>query len=750
MQIRQWRVVATACVLSALTVSLTAAGARFWQVSTQADFLKGDVQNLSVDQYGRLTLGPALTAVGESTTPFLWTLVPAADGGVYAGSGNDGQVFHFAPDGTRTVFFDAAELEVHALAPAPGGGLFIGTSPAGKIYRVDAKGQSTVYFDPEDKYIWSLAVDAGGVLYAATGEKGLIYKITAEGKGDVFYRTKATHAITLLFDKNGDLLAGTESPGKVFRIKKDGTGFVLLDPGIDEISALRLDAAGTIYAAALAGRSAGINRPNPVDRDTSDTTTSAVPSVSTEITSVTIVDVSPVGAGGSAPSREDRRGSTRGAVYRILPDGASDVVWESGDDVPYDLLPEAPGSLLVATGAKGKLYRLTGDPIRVALVASADAQQVTSLLNDPKGNIWVASANPGKLFRLSGSQATRGTFTSEVRDAETVATWGALSWRAANPPSTSVKLYTRSGNTAVPDDTWSPWSAPYARADGESITSPKARYLQWKVDLTGTGTVSPIVTSVTAAYLQRNLRPQVTSITIHPPGAVFQKPFSTGEAEIAGFDASPSDRKPPAAAGSSATAGVTATPPLGRRGYQKGLQTIIWKADDDNDDELAYDVLYRREGEITWKPLKRGVTDPIFVWDTTSVPNGTYVVKIVASDAPGNPPGSALSGERESRAFDIDNTPPSITVTGARRDGNRTVLAFDVRDDNSAVLKVEYSLDGDKWQTVYPKDGIADSRVEQFELTLPDGPGSMGVVLRAADALNNVASTRGVAAQGGR
>src|SRR4029079_14405313 len=100
-------------------------------------------------------------------------------------------------------------------------------------------------------------------------------------------------------------------------------------------------------------------------------------------------------------------------------------------------------------------------------------------------------------------------------------------------------------------------------------------------DLTGTGTVSPIVTSVTAAYLQRNLRPQVNSITIHPPGVVFQRPFSTGEAEIAGFDASPSDRKP-SAAGSPVTPGATATPTLGRRGYQKGLQTIIWKADDDN------------------------------------------------------------------------------------------------------------------------------------------------------------------------
>ena len=75
------------------------------------------------------------------------------------------------------------------------------------------------------------------------------------------------------------------------------------------------------------------------------------------------------------------------------------------------------------------------------------------------------------------------------------------------------------------------------------------------------------------------------------------------------------------------------------------------------------------------------------------------------------------------------------------------LLAFDVRDDNSAVQKVEYSLDGDRWQAVYPKDGIADSRFEQYELSVPDAQGALGVVLRAADALNNVSSAR---ASGGR
>jgi hypothetical protein len=128
------------------------------------------------------------------------------------------------------------------------------------------------------------------------------------------------------------------------------------------------------------------------------------------------------------------------------------------------------------------------------------------------------------------------------------------------------------------------------------------------------------------------------------------------------------------------------------------------------------------------------------VWDTTSVPNGRYILRIVASDAASNAPATALTGAMESTAFDIDNAPPLITVTAVRRDGTKTTIAFDVRDDQSAVLKADYSLDGNRWQTIYPKDGIADSRFEQFELVL-DGDSARGVIVRAADALNNVSST---------
>src|SRR5687768_12087875 len=335
----------------------------FWEAATQADFLRGDVENLSIDEHGRLMLGPEVQRVNDPGVPFIWALLPAADGGHFLGTGNDGKVLRVDKNGTSTVFFDSGEMEVHALAGAPGGGVYVGTSPDGRIYKVDAQGQSTPFFDPEDKYIWALAVDAKGVLYAATGDKGTVYRVTPDGKGDKFFASKATHAIALAIDDKGQLLVGTGTPGRVFRVDSAGRGFLLLDSPYQEIRALRIDPKGTLYVAAQSGRGAGGD-------DRGDTTAPdaprapAVPSVSTEITSFAIIDIPVAGqtAGQAAPPG-DRRGPT-GAIYRVLPDGLWDQLWESRDDAPYDVAVDSDGSLLVATGGKGKIFRLAGDPVR--------------------------------------------------------------------------------------------------------------------------------------------------------------------------------------------------------------------------------------------------------------------------------------------------------------------------------------------------------------------------------------------------
>ncbi len=731
------RVIPAALVLcAAAAVVVQAALPTFWQVSTESEFLQGEVENLSIDNYGRLTLGPTAAPVYESSAPFLWTLVSAPDGSTFVGSGNEGQVYRIDNDGKGSVFFDAEELEVHAMVLAPGGGLYVGTSPDGKIYKVDAAGKGTVLFDPPDKYIWSLAVDKTGNVFAGTGDKGIIYKITPDGRGTAFYQTKATHAMTLAFDGSGRLLAGTESPGRVFQIDAAGKPFVLLDSPYNEIHTLRVDPKGVIYAAAVSAR-AGATPATPTIDLPAAPAGQPVASVSTEITAISIVaDVSTTAAAIQGNARSNT-GPGAGAIYRIMPDGAWDMVWQLREDSPYDIAFDTDGSLTVATGNEGKIYRLSGDPLQPMLVARASVQQITALVPDRSGRILFATSNPGKVFRLSQTRTDKGTYTSDVRDAQTVATWGAIKWQATVPTGTKVEVSTRSGNTRTPDETWSDWSPAYPAREGSGISSPRARYLQWRAVLSGTRTEAPVLTSVVAAYLPRNTRPRVTSITIHPPGTVFQRPFPTGDPGLAGFEGETPDQR---AVAQTQQGGNQAN--LGRRSYQRGLLTFVWRAEDDNRDDLTYDVQYRREGDDTWRPLKRAVNDPILVWDTTSVPNGRYLLQVVASDARSNSPATALTGSMESTTFDIDNMPPTIVVTAVRRDGPRRVIVFDVRDEDSAVVKAEYSLDGDRWQAIYPRDGIADSRFEQFELPLDGEAASRAVVIRATDSLNNVTSAR--------
>jgi hypothetical protein len=707
----------------------------FWEAATQADFLSGEVDQLSIDEHGRLMLGPALRRVHDAGAPFVWAMVPGPDDSVFLGTGNSGRVVRVDRSGNGSVFFDSGEMEVHALAPAPNGGLYVGTSPDGRIYRVDAKGQATTFFDPEDKYVWSILVDPKGAVFAATGDKGVVYRITPDGKGTPFFTAKTTHAISLALDATGQLLVGTGSPGRVFRVDAQGKGFLLLDTPYQEIRALRIDPKGVLYVAAQSGKPTQ-GGDSPSFATPSETPPPApVPSVSSEITSIAILDV-PVSP---QPAPQSGSGSDRprltGAIYRVLPDGLWDELWASRDDSPYDLAFETDGALLVATGGKGKIFRLFGEPMRPTLVTRVNAQQATMLLRTPTRTL-ITTANPGHLVSISPARAESGSYESDVKDARMVATWGAISWRASLPGGTRVEVRTRSGNTQTPDEGWSDWSEPYGNANGSPIASPKARYLQWRAVLSGKE-ASPILTSVSAAYLQRNVRPDVTSVTVHPPGVAFQKPFSTGETEIAGFDDEPVEKR---LANTGSPGASASAPALGRRTYQKGLQTVVWKAEDQNNDDLTFDVLYRREGDTGWKTLKSGLSDPILVWDTASAPSGTYVLKIVASDRKSNPEDAALRGERESESFDVDNAPPTVTIGASRRDGGSIVVPFEVRDADSHITRVDYALDAQRWQSAFPQDGILDGRLEQFSLRLDAAMAGRTLVIRATDAMNNVGS----------
>jgi hypothetical protein len=310
--------------------AVVSAGPEVWRVATQSEFLKGDLEQVSVDEHGRLTLGPAIAPVFDATAPIVWTAVADASGTTYLGTGNDGKVVRVDASGKGGVFYDSAELGVHALALAPGGGLYVGTSPDGRVYRVDRSGTATPFFDPDEKYIWAIATDATGDVYVATGDpKGRVYRVTPLGAATPLYTSGASHVVSMAFDGARRLVVGTESPGRVFRLDAEGRPFLLLDTDLQEVRALRADARGRILVVAQARRSgSGDAGPSEPPAAAAEPPRAPVPTVTVSITSMSVVDPQPA-AGVSGGTRPDG-GAVTGAIFRIDADGTPERLWRRG------------------------------------------------------------------------------------------------------------------------------------------------------------------------------------------------------------------------------------------------------------------------------------------------------------------------------------------------------------------------------------------------------------------------------------
>src|SRR5581483_6917560 len=268
--------------------------------------------------------------------------------------------------------------------------------------------------------------------------------------------------------------------------------------------------------------------------------------------------------------------------------------------------------------------------------------------------------------------------------------------------------------------------------DGAVISSPRARFIQWRATLKrGSQAASPRLREVTVSYLPRNLAPSINSISILPVGVALQplpQPQPDSSAEQSGLD--------PSVFGASVQ-----LPP--RKLFQRGAISLQWQAEDRNSDTLEYAVYYRAAADGEWFPLKTGMRETYYTIDANALPDGRYIFKVVASDAPSNPGGLALTDEQETEPIEVDNTAPAVTADAPRVEGGRAEVVFRASDATSIIRRAEYQLDGGQWRAVFPVDGIADSRREDFKVsvTLPDSKPHV-IAFRVFDANANVGSSQ--------
>jgi sugar lactone lactonase YvrE len=716
-------------------------GTKLWTVDRYDTMERGTVDGVAIRNDGRLEAGPAKSMIYDTGKSYAWSLASDRSGNGFVGLGGSaagsGIVMRVSPDGKATKILETKELAIQALAIAPDGSVLAATSPDGKVYRVPANGgAATVVFDPaateeKPKYLWDLAVAPSGEIYVAAGAPAAVYRIPSHGgKAEVLFKTADQHIRCLLMASDGTLWAGSDGSGVLYRIdtrKPGAKPFAVYAAPRKEITSLALDNAGNVYAAGVGTRGNLPLPPLPVTGNVGVTISFSQPGSSTA-----------AGANSLVPEGSE--------IYRIAKDGTPQRLVSMKDDVVYSLAFRG-GALFAATGNRGRIYRIDVDaPGRFTDVAHLEAAQGMAFAPVADG-LLIATSNSGKLFRLSDAPAKDATYTSEVFDGQGYSRWGRIETRAFGSPQ-GYELWIRSGNVESPMMGWSDWTR--VAPDG-ATTVPEGRYVQWKAIL-HPGAASQGVDAVGLNYLPQNVAPMVDEIVVQP-GARMASGSGTQPNTTVQI-AFPQPAGTPAIASFQPDAGST---PLTAQ-KDKTAVTARWQAHDDNGDDLLFAVWYRGVGENNWRLLKDKLSDRFYSFDSAQLPDGSYELKVIASDSPVHTDMDALKGERVSPVFVVDTTSPvpgPLTATMTQPTGTtqpRVHATLEARDATSPIAHAEYSVDAGPWQYLEPADHLSDSLVERYDFTaeIPPATGPVSdarehtIAVRIYDRYDNMSAVKAV------
>jgi hypothetical protein len=684
-------------VVCAFTATAHATTTRSFRQTTVKDFEEGEATSSAVSPPGEVLPGMKVTRVPIDAA-FAWCAAFSHDRSTaYFGTGDSGRIFALASTGNRSAVKvgDVDAPWVTALAVRPDGSLLAGSTPGARLFSVDAKsGKSKLLAKLPAEHIWALEHDsAHAITYAATGDGGKIFAIDGKGGTRMVWDSGDKHVMSLARD-GAAWLAGTADKAILYRVHVDGHAEALHDFDADEVRAI-VRGKDAIYLAVN-------DFDNPTDTNPS-------PPAGPQVAKGTrVVVAGPPPASGSIPRSDAVK--ARAAVYRLADDGGIEQLFALADGYFTALHLDGQGNLFAASGSQGKLYRISPDHT-VALAADVPERQVLSLVATNDGFL-VGSGDVGAIYRVRQAKGEEAIYLSKIFDAEAPALWGEVWWTGSH----DLILETRSGNTGKPDESWSRFHRVEATQEhqGETaarIASPGARYLQYRAVLPSQKSV---LQDISIYYLPHNQRARV--------------------AEVYLGDAS--------SAAASATSGASATPAAGTSRTHSSTLKLRWKVDNPDGDELIYRLRFRQQGDTVWRPL--GGPDPLakaeYDWNTDSVADGRYLIRVWASDEKVTPIGRALEHQFESPPFLVDNTRPE--VLGLALHGDK--ITGRAHDATSVISAIEYLIDGGEWRPASPDDNLLDQRDEAFTAQLPKTlpPGPHIVNVRAWDQADNVGTAR--------
>jgi hypothetical protein len=661
---------------SLLVTPAGAVGTRMFHLDALDDFKGGDLTGVSIDSAGNLRAGLSIGSTPIADATSVWSSVVLGDGTVLLGTGTDGKVFRVTTTGTTAEAATTGQMAASAMAVAWNDEIIVGTFPEGKLFKLPPGGRG------------SGAAAAFTTLPGAEDIWGLAYDAKAKA-----------------------LYAATGPEGKLFRIDQAGKAQVFFDSDEPHLMSVAVADDGTVYTGsngkALLYKLTGPGRASVLyDFDADDVKAiaiaknGAVYAIANKYTDTfTAPKRNKAGPSTPQPTKPGRPG--KGLLMRFAKDGIAEPMMDDDDTHYVSLAVGDDGVPYVGTGAEGRMYSVNDNHLE-RLLADTDERQVGAVVMAGKRR-FLATSDPVVFHEVKGVGGADSVWTSKVLDAGLRATFGRLSWRSEG----SVELSTRSGNTQVPDSTWNPWSAGLA-TPGDA-KSPPARYVQirarWNKEPVA------VLREVTLAFVTDNNRAVVTSIEAAQRNQT--RSLKTGIVASGGEAPKPSSSI-----------------------------KITWKVDNVDQDEIRYRLSYRLDSQSTWRDLLKPsekLTRTDYEWDTNALPEGTYRIRVEASDELSNPPDRVLRHSLESGTVLVDNTPPvfkALAMNGRR-------LTGEIVDGLGPIARIEVSLAGsDEWRPIFPSDGVFDEAGEPFDANI--GPlvpaGSHIVAVRAYDSAGNSVS----------
>lgn len=599
---------------------------------------------------------------------------------------------------------------VYSAVRATDGAIYLGTGNDGRIFRLRGE-QIEPFAQTEQMLVASLALGDGGILYAGTLPEGRIYAVTPTGQVSQLVRPdEAQHVWALVWDpQRRTLFAGTGPEGRVYAIDRQGRAEVWWDSSATHIMSLALGSDGALYAGtsddALVARITGANRVEivhdfPGNEITAlDARDGELAVAANELPDPPRITAATAQERSTTAGRAPRPGPGKGRIWRVSRDGRAEEVYrrDRGHVTSVSLLDD--GTIVGGIGDDGLVVRVGPDRAHATWI-DVDERQVLRV--DARGDApFFVTGDGAAVYRVASARPREAIWESKVLDGRFRARWGQLTWRGTG----QLVFQTRSGNTERPDATWSAWSSEMTTSG--PIRSPEARFLQIRARFDRDP--SAVLRAVTAYFLPQNQRPHVRDVRLE----------GENDAATKRLRAERQDHVP--------------TP--------SAMYKLAWTSDNPDGDRLRYRLSFRREDQTVWRSMLRDgdvITDTHYTWNTSSVPDGFYVVRVEASDELDNPGALALRHSADSEPIRVDNHAPRVDelrMNGARLTGRAV-------DGLGPIARLERSIDAGEWVPFFPADDLFDTADERFELdlsSLPAGPHIVAV--RATDASGNVGSS---------